>query len=215
MKNDKDQNIMFALIALGFVLVGITIYTQSNKLAALSTRIDRFAATVGSLQEQPGADLNQVASTVTEPPTVQASATTNGAIKNDAGASFEYGDFTAWLPSDWVPAVKTKGHWTVTDSENEEVATVFCPSLVRGFEEWDIAQSERTYSHNGKMLYAGKWVGILKDGSKIINNFAVVWGASPDKAQWGGAGCEIGFKVSSPPSSDELDRIETIYQSIR
>lgn len=238
--NEKIQNVVIALIAVCIVIVGITVYGQGEHLTTQGTKIDRLLELANTPQKQvitldqdknvypvPTPTNNAVApaqdrvspptSPVATTPSMnpQNGVTTNNDGGNDGGASIIHGDFAAWLPLDWESRTTGSGTWNVTNDKNHSVATISCPSPEVGYQAWDFTQSNRQYIHNGKTLFAGKWIGKPKRGSEDLGWLAMVWGGSPDRTVWGGSGCQIMFKVSSPPTPNELDRIETIYQMIR
>ena len=211
--NEKIQNVFIALLAIGVVLVGVTVYSQNKQLAVQEMKIDRLVDMATEQKEKTLINQQNIPTTQAAPQIQELVMTPDGG--NDAGPSIVSGDFRAWLPLDWESRATTAGTWEVTNDRNKNVATISCPSAEAGYEAWDVTKSHRTYTHNNKTLYAGKWIGAPMRGSENLGWLATVWGGSPDRSAWGGTGCQIMFKVSTPPTRDELDRIETIYQMIR
>ena len=207
--NEKTQSLIIALLAVCVVIVGATVYAQNKQLALQGAKIDRFVELLALSQQKRDTSVLPTPSPTPKPATIIDNPGT------DSGTSIVYGDFAAWLPLDWESRATATGSWVVTNDQNRNVATISCPSAEAGYEAWDITKSNRMYTHNGKTLYAGKWIGKPMRGSENLGWLATVWGGSPDMSAWGGTGCQIMFKVSSPPTTDELGRIDTIYQMIR
>lgn len=202
--NEKAQSALIALLAICLIIVGITVYAQNKQLASQGAKIDRLVDMTAA-QPVPTIPTNQQT----------ALATTTDDIGSDTKATLVYGDFAAWLPLDWAVRATGTNRWEITNDQNQAVAVASCPSPETGYEAWDFTTVNRAYTRNGKTFYAGKWIGKPLRGSENLGWLALVWGGSPDKITWGGSGCQIMFEVSSPPTRDELDRIETIYQMIR
>lgn len=138
-----------------------------------------------------------------------------GGNGSDHEPTIVYNNFSAWLPLDWESRSVGTGRWEVANDQKKDVASISCPSPETGYEAWDFTKSTREYTRDAKELYAGKWIGKPMIGSEDLGWLAMVWGGSSDQFVWGGTGCQIIIEVSSPPTADELDRIETIYQMIR
>ncbi len=213
--NEKVQSAIIAFLAVCLVLIGITVYAQNKQLVSQGVKIDHLIDTVTGQPEQMIPTNQQSAPVTQTPSTTSEFATTTDDVGSDAGATIVYGDFAAWLPLDWEARATAANRWEITNDRNQTVAVASCPSPETGYEAWDFTTVNRSYTHNGKTLYAGKWIGKPSLGSENLGWLALVWGGSPDKITWGGSGCQIMFDVSSPPTRDQLGRIETIYQMIR
>ena len=224
MTKEKSQYLFMGLVGLVVLLIGAAVCRQSWELREQDEKLDRLMKF--SLQQQtqsvataPAHDQIQIAPKGTMVATTS-SATNHPAPSNDAGndagAAIVSGDFSAWIPLDWSAKKTGAASWDlIDDNTGSGVGSVSCPAPITGFEAWDITTSSRKYVHAGKQLYAGKWIGKPSEGMGGTDWLALVWGGSPDAQAWGGHGCLMQFTVSTPPTQDQLSRIETIYQMIR
>lgn len=132
-----------------------------------------------------------------------------------ADGTIQAKDFTASLPAGWRAELLETGWVNVFDLLDENVANVRCPVPETGYEAWDFTQTDRAYVRDGVTRYATKWIGAPNEHADGLGWLAVIMGGSPEPGIWGTYGCQIMVHVSAPPTKNELDTINTVFESIR
>lgn len=216
MNREVLQNIFLVVFGIALILVGYAVFTQSTEISSFGEKlqsisqdarkagddVDKALTKITALEED-ALRINETIMKMEEQTMMRESDDKPVVLADDVSVR-------GW-PLDWE-LEKGKGNaWAITDSKTNKFAgTIDCPGTgIEGIV--DPTTEQRMYSRSGQQLYATKLTG---RAAQDTNTEVWVTAGSPSTEYSEDTGCLIRFVVSTPPTVEELGRIDNIYMGI-